>query len=234
MNHVRRSMMFLLSGALLSVSPLWAAEKAAAEKKEPAAKSAKSAEKKKASKKQDGKVLFSFEVDSDGWRIPDWAFEKSDNASVEVTVGGEFASDGKKALKMATKFPPKMWSGAYAEIEQDSSSYMDFSPFPYLMADVYVPAEAPKRMKAEIILTVGDNWAWTEMRQPVELVPGAWTTIQANVAPDSTAWKARLTPELIGDVRKLGVRVSVNGPSYEGPVFIDNVRLENTPLKPAK
>jgi len=231
MIRIRRSVLCLLPGALLAVSPLVGAEKAAEMKKEPAPKSAKSGDKKKAGKKQEGKVLFNFEVDADGWRIPDWAFEKADNASVEVSVGSEVASAGKKALKVSANFPPKMWSGAYVEIEQDSSSYMDFSPYPYLLADVYVPAEAPKKLKGEIILTVGEAWAWTEMRQAVELTPGAWTTIQANVAPDSTAWKARLTADLVSDVRKLGVRVSLNQGSYTGPIFIDNVRLEQAPLK---
>lgn len=233
MMRVRRPVLLVLSGMFLAVSPLFSASKPVEEKKAPPAKAAKSkpASSKKASKKQDAKVLFDFETDLDGWRIPDWAFEKSDNASVEAVVSPDVASAGKKSLKLSAKFPPKMWSGAYVEIERESGSYMDFSPFPMLRVDVYLPAEAPKKMKGEIILTVGDAWAWTEMRQPVELTPGAWTILQANVLPDSTSWKSRLTPDLVSDVRKVGVRVSCNQGSYTGPVYIDNVRLENAPAK---
>lgn len=232
MMQARRPLL-ILAGLFLAVSPLFAAAKAAEEKKAPPAKAekSKSGNAKKAPKKSNAHVLFDFETDLDGWRIPDWAFEKSDNASVEAVVAADFASAGKKSLKLSTKFPPKMWSGAYVEIERESGSYMDFSAFPTLRVDVYLPAEAPKKMKGEIILTVGDAWAWTEMRQPVELTPGAWTILQANVLPDSTAWKSRLTPDLVSDVRKLGVRISCNQGSYTGPVYIDNVRLENASAK---
>lgn len=230
MMRIRRSVMLILSGVLLAVSPLFSAPKPG-EGSPPAVKAKPVAKAKKTSKKQEAKVLFDFETDLDGWRIPDWAFEKSDNAAVEATVAPDHPSTGKKSLKLASKFPAKMWSGSYVEIERESGSYMDFSPYPTLMVDVYLPAEAPKKMKGEIILTVGDAWAWTEMRQPVELTPGAWTILQANVLPDSTSWKARLTPDLVSDVRKLGVRVSCNSGSYEGPVYIDNVRLEQGPSK---
>jgi hypothetical protein len=233
MMRARRPVLLVLSGMFLAVSPLVSVSSLFAATKAPPAKSTqgKSAPAKKAAKKVDGKVLFNFETDLDGWRIPDWAFEKSDNAALEASVSPDFASAGKKSLKLSSKFPPKMWSGSYVEIEQESGSYMDFSPFPTLRVDVYLPAEAPKKMKGEIILTVGDAWAWTEMRQPIELTPGAWTILQANVLPDSTSWKSRLTPDLVSDVRKLGVRVSCNQGSYTGPVYIDNVRLESAPAQ---
>ena len=224
--RIRHAVMFVLP-LFLAGSSLFSAEKAPAV----AEAKAKPTKRAKAQKKQDAKVLFDFESDLDGWRIPDWAFEKSDNAAVQVSVAPDQASSGKKSLKLGSKFPPKMWSGSYVEIERESGNYMDFSPHPMLKVDVFLPAEAPKKMKGEIILTVGDAWAWTEMRQPIELTPGAWTTLQANVLPDSTSWKARLTPDLVSDVRKLGVRVSCSSGSYEGPVYIDNVRLENTSAK---
>jgi hypothetical protein len=228
MIRVRRPVLLVLAGMFLAVAPMFSVSSAFAAKK---ASPVKSTEAKKAPKKVDGKVLFNFETDMDGWRIPDWAFEKSDNAAVEASISSEFSSLGKKSLKLSSKFPPKMWSGSYVEIEKESGDYMDFSPFPTLRVDVFLPANAPKKMKGEIILTVGDAWAWTEMRQPVELTPGAWTILQANVLPDSTSWKTRLTPELVSDVRKLGVRISCNQGSYIGPIYIDNVRLEGSPAK---
>ena len=55
----------------------------------------------------------------------------------------------------------------------------------------------------------------------------------ADITPDGTDWKVRMTEELSGDVRKLGVRVSSNSPAYTGPVYVDNIRL-GSPKKAKK
>ena len=217
-SSMMRTVLFLLTAALIT-APAGAAP---AKKK----KSSKPAAAASASSKETLQVmrLFDFETDLDGWRIPDWAFAKKDNAAVDVSLAEDQASNGKKSLKINCNFPPKMWSGAYVEIERESGNFMDFTGHQYLLVDIFLPPEAPK-LKGEIILTVGENWAWTEMRQPVMLTPGQWTTVKADITPDGTAWKVRLTSELASDVRKLGVRVSSSSPEYKGPVYIDNIRL---------
>lgn len=215
---VDRSALVLIAVALLA-SPSFAAPK-----KKDAKKSAPAAS---AGAKETMSVLkiYDFETDLDGWRIPDWAFAKNDNAGLDVAQDKTQASSGKASLKINSTFPARMWSGAYAEIERESGNFMDFTGHQYLMADVFVPAGAPAKMKAEIIVTVGENWAWTEMRKPIELVPGQWNTIRADISSDGTDWKVRFTDQLRADVRKLGVRVSSNSPEYKGAVYIDNIRL---------
>lgn len=170
-------------------------------------------------------MLFDYEVDLDGWRIPEWAFAKKDNAAAKVLLSKEQAFNGTQSLKIVTNFMPKMWSGAYCEVEREPGNFMDFTGYDTLMVDVYVPKEAPRKLTGEIVLTVGEDWSWTEMRKGIELVPGQWTTVTANITPESLDWKAKLTEALISDVRKLGVRVASNYMEYKGQVYVDGIRL---------
>ncbi len=173
----------------------------------------------------DEKVLFDFEKGPEGWRIPDWAFGKADNAAVGVVWTPEHSSRGRNGLKLVTDFPPKKWNGAYVEIEREPGAFMDFNGFDLLEVDVFLPENAPMKLKAQFILTVGEDWTWTEMRQEVELTPGEWTKLKADVRNTSLSWKAPMTDEIRADVRKLGVRIQSNSTPYLGPVYFDNVRL---------
>jgi hypothetical protein len=169
--------------------------------------------------------LFNFEGSLEGWKIPDWAFAKADNAAVAVTASTTIASRGTSSLRTSVKFLPKMWSGSYVEIEKDPANFMDFSAFEYLLVDIYIPEDAPKKLNGEVILTVGEGWSWTEMRKAMPLNAGTWTTLWVDITPDSTDWKVRLTDDLRKDIRKLGVRVSSNYAEYTGYVYVDNIRL---------
>ena len=75
---------------------------------------------------------------------------------------------------------------------------------------------------------MGEDYTWVEMARLVKLVPGEWTTISANLAPGSTDWrKQQVTDEFRAGVQKLGIRIESNmRPTYSGPVYIDNVRVE--------
>jgi hypothetical protein len=168
-------------------------------------------------------VLFDFESDLEGWRIPDWAFPKSDNASVQVNrarTGSE-----QSALQLQTHFPAGKWSGAYVEVERGEGEYLDFSGKDQILADVYVSTGAPVQLKGKFIITVGSAWAWTEMRQPQSLKPGQWTTLKANITEKSTDWQSPMTPDLLSDVRKVGIRVESPSKEYKGHLYVDNVRL---------
>ena len=91
-----------------------------------------------------------------------------------------------------------------------------------------MPEEAPFGLKAKFILTVGEDWAWTEMSRSVKLIPGEWTTISASIIPGSNDWrKSQVTDAFRADLRKLGIRIESNmQPTYSGPIYIDNVRVE--------
>jgi len=170
------------------------------------------------------KVLFSFENgDTGSWEIPDWAFEKNDNAAVSIETSSEITSEGKSSLKLDTDFPGDMWTAALIEQMQ----YFDFSPYREIAADLYIPKDAPLGLRAKIILSVGDKWTFSEMARNVPLVPGEWVTVRASVEPGSYDWKKIIPDESFRqDVRKIAVRVESNKkPVYKGPIYIDNIRI---------
>lgn len=169
------------------------------------------------------KVIFGFEKDTQGWEIPEWALEQEDHVGKTIEVSTDVAKEGARSLKMMTVFPGKMWTAAIVE----DFEYFDWTSYKELAVDVYIPPEAPVGLKAKIVLTVGENWKFTEMARSVTLVPGEWVTIAANLQPGSEDWKRTVVDDNFRkDVRKLAVRVESNKkPEYTGPIYIDNVRL---------
>ncbi len=170
------------------------------------------------------KVLYDFETGLEGWEIPDWAHEQDDYVADSVDASSDFASKGKNSLKVTANFPGKKWTGAIAEIQE----YFDWTPYTTVSCDLLVPEDAEPGLKAKIILTVGDEWKWTEMSRSFKLKPGEWITISANLRPGSMDWKrTHPTDEFRQDIRKLDIRVESNmKPAYSGPIYIDNVRVE--------
>jgi hypothetical protein len=170
------------------------------------------------------KVLFSFEEAVPSWEVPDWCFEKEEYVAESIAVSTKYAKDAKSSLEIMANFPGAKWTAAYVEVQQ----YFDWTPYKTLSADVYIPKEAPFGLQARFILTVGENWTWTEMSRLVKLVPGEWTTVTANLAPGSTDWRrTQVTEEFRADIRKAGIRIESNmRPVYNGPVYIDNIALE--------
>ncbi len=170
------------------------------------------------------KVIFGFEEDIPTWEIPDWCFEKEDYVGESIAVSTKFAKEGKSSLELMADFPGKKWTAAYAEVQE----YFDWTAYKSISADIFLPEDAPFGLRAKFVLTVGEDWKWTEMSRLKKLVPGEWTTITASIIPGSTDWRRTLvTDEFRADVRKLGIRVESNmRPIYSGPVYIDNVRLE--------
>lgn len=169
------------------------------------------------------KVLFSFEKDSEGWEIPDWALEKEDHVGDNVAVSTAYFNEGKASLEIKADFPGAKWTAAYTEIAE----YFEWSLYSQISADVYLPADAPVGLKAKIILTVGENWEWTEMSRLKPLEPGKWTTITANLKAGSSDWRGpAITDGFRKDVRKVGIRIESNmKPAYRGSIYIDNIKV---------
>ncbi len=172
----------------------------------------------------EGEVIFGFEEKIPTWEIPDWCFEKEDYVGENIAISTKFASEGKSSLELMADFPGARWTAAYIEAVE----YFDWTPYKSLSADIFLPEDAPYGLKAKMILTVGEDWKWTEMSRLAKLVPGEWTTITASIIPGSADWRrTEVTDEFRTDVRKLGIRVESNmKPVYSGPIYIDNVRLE--------
>jgi hypothetical protein len=170
------------------------------------------------------RVLFSFEEeDLAGWEIPFWALEKEDHVASAIAMSKEMASEGEASMKVDCNFPGGIWSAAVLELEQ----YLDFAPYREVAVDVYIPEDTPLGLRGKIILTVGNDWKFTEMTRTIPLVPGKWVTIKASIEPGSYDWKRTICNEAFrSDVRKVVVRVESNRrPVYQGPVYIDNFRI---------
>lgn len=169
------------------------------------------------------KVFFGFEEKVPSWEIPDWCFEKEEYVGESIAVSDKFAKEGKSSLELMTNFPGGKWTAVYTEVQQ----YFDWTPYKSISVDMFLPKEAPFGLQARIILTVGEDWTWTEMARLVKLVPGEWTTITASLEPGSMDWRrTQVTDEWRSDVRKAGIRIESNmRPTYKGPIYIDNVRL---------
>jgi hypothetical protein len=168
-------------------------------------------------------TIFDFEDGFQGWVIPDWAKEKPDDVGRVLSTVAEVASHGKASLQLLADFPGRQWTGAYVEVMMYVN---DWSQFNAVAVDVYLPAGAPSGLGGRIILTVGEQWTWTEMNRTVALEPGRWTTMLANLTPGSLDWKFFPTESFRTDIRKVGIRIeSDKGPVYSGPVYLDNVRL---------
>ena len=169
------------------------------------------------------KVLFSFEKDTQGWEIPEWALEQDDHVAKSAESSKDVAKAGQASLKVVSNFPGKIWAASLIE----DFEYFDWTPYKEVACDIYLPKDAPVGLKAKLIVTVGENWKFTEMSRSIPLVPGQWVTISAILLPGSEDWKKTVVDEAFRqDVRKIAVRVESNRqPVYNGPYYIDNVRL---------
>ncbi|MBD3379587.1 MAG: hypothetical protein GF408_03890 [Candidatus Omnitrophica bacterium] len=170
------------------------------------------------------RTFYDFESNLNGWEVPMWALGKTDYvAQNPPLVSKDAASKGEASMKVMMDYPGGKWAAGLVEIQQ----FLDISPYRAIMTDIYLPADAPEGLKAKIILTVGSNWKFVEMSQSIPLVPGEWTTIKASIEPGSYDWKRVVPDETFAeDIRKIAIRVvSNNKPVYNGPVYIDNIRV---------
>ncbi|MBI2885380.1 MAG: hypothetical protein HYY15_04320 [Candidatus Omnitrophica bacterium] len=169
-------------------------------------------------------LLADFENGLEEWEIPNWALTSADYACKEVTPAADFVSTGKGSAQLMVDFPGGgKWTGAYLERVMYVTDWGQFSS---VAGDVYLPYDAPEGLKARFILTVGEQWQWTEMNRAINLKPDQWTTISANLKPGSLDWKFFPDEGFRKDIRKIGIRIeSDRDPAYKGPVYVDNVRL---------
>lgn len=169
-------------------------------------------------------TLFNFEKTNDGWGIPEWAMQKPEYVGQKAESSNKYASKGKSSLELMANFPGGLWTAVYVEIVDN----YDWEPYSSVFVDLYIPESAPTGLRARLVLTVSDDWTWVESMRPVTLIPGKWVTLSANLKAGSKDWKAEeITDEFRRDIRKIGVRVESNmRPAYQGPIYIDNLRLK--------
>jgi hypothetical protein len=184
------------------------------------------------------KIVFDFEGTNDAWEVPDWAFYQSDHKARTAEASDDVASSGKGSLKVMCEFPGDVWTAAVVEVKKD----IDLRLYETISVDVYLPKKAPRDIiQARLILTVGEGWRFTEMREGIPLKRGKWTTIKVQIDKGAEEgshpdWKGRGEKRLyhsIDKVRKIAVRIEYNaapphrlGPRYHGPIYVDNFVIE--------
>jgi len=177
-----------------------------------------------------GPMAFSFEAGKGGWMVPIWSKHKKDHVADFAKITAERAVGGEKSLEIMCRFPGDKWTAALVEYEGD----MDLSGCEKISADVFLPEEAETNLiQARLILTTGD-WEFVESKKPVILEPGEWTRVSAplDLEPVKESWYWKFEKggfsDKLKNVRKIAVRIEYDtgkwtGPSYEGPLYIDNV-----------
>jgi hypothetical protein len=171
---------------------------------------------------EEATIISGFESGTEGWEIPDWAYEKPDHVQEEIAISDLVATEGDNSLEVICEYPGGMWAGGLVEIMQ----YFDWSDYTEVAVDIYLPEDAPIGLTGKIILTVGDSWKWVEQSRAVALKPGEWTTISASLAPGSIDWRrVEVDDAFRADVRKVGIRVESSRPAYSGSFYVDNVRV---------
>lgn len=177
------------------------------------------------------KVLFSFEDGTtQGFGVAEWALGDDLNALDSVGVSEKYALDGKYSLEAMCTFRGGKWMGAPVELIED----FDWTPYNTASVAIYLPADAPEGLKAQICLNIrGDaDWPWYETIPPVALAPGKWTVVTAKMKPGESNFKkdpktgAAFSAESKQNIAKFYVRVvSDKKPVYQGPVYIDKITL---------
>jgi hypothetical protein len=181
-------------------------------------------------------IRYGFEGSTDGWRVPDWALYQGDHVAESLEVSTEEASEGESSAAIMCEFSGKSWQAALVEVQKP----FDLTGYDTISVDIYLPRRAPRNlMQGRIILTAGEGWYFTEMKDAVYLAPGRWTTISARLEstrPESSDWKGRNEKRLyrnIDEIMKIAVRIEYDiapptrlGREYKGPIYLDNVTIE--------
>jgi len=181
-------------------------------------------------------ITFDFENDTQNWNIADWAGEQKDCVAKSLELSNEKVSKGANSLKIMCAFPGDKWTQVPLEFVRD----MDLTGYKSISADIFLPKQARSSLfQARIILTVGPWW-FVEMKAPVPLRHGEWTTVTAKLdvsdLDEAGLWRVKDKSQgllaNINRVRKITVRIEYNASTknadapYKGPVYVDHIVIE--------
>lgn len=167
--------------------------------------------------------LYDFSESLHSWEIPTWAREKKDHVATGIRlVDFGRGSSSAPAVEVEADFPGGMWTGALVEVEQ----FLDLNGYDDMLCSVYLPSHAPDGLRAKFILTAGENWDFIEMSRSVTLRPGTWTEIKASLIPGNMDWRRSvMDEELLGEIKKISLRVESNRIPYSGPFYMSNIEI---------
>lgn len=109
-----------------------------------------------------------------------------------------------------------------------------------LSFDVYLPADAPGTVQTAAYVA-GSEHRWFQAMGETFLTAGRWTHVRIELAAEPTRWRPveHQRPWDVAaraDVAEFGIKVFGYGVEYRGPIWLDNVRIEQprrakTPVK---
>ncbi|MDD4956202.1 MAG: hypothetical protein PHH49_00830 [Candidatus Omnitrophica bacterium] len=181
-------------------------------------------------------IRFDFEKGTDEWGIPDWAMGQEDMVGKSSGVSSAEASTGEHSLELVSDFPGNTWAASLVELDRE----IDLVGYKTISFDVFLPSDVKNDlMQARIVVTAGP-WFYIEMREPVRLKKGKWTTVSARLDPGArkelAEWKCNTNEECLGEhlnsVKKITLRIEYDannsqaGSPYDGPVYIDNIVIK--------
>ena len=149
------------------------------------------------------------------------SFEAGDHV-ISLVASTDWASQGNRSLRV-NHGPIPAGSRFVVRVAQD----LNWVGATHVLADFYVPENAPHSYSAALMIQVGDGWTWYETN-PVPLSPGenkdvAFRLDTAEWRTAATGWQPGATAPLTG-LRAYGILV-FSDLSEPGAVYIDNVRL---------
>lgn len=162
------------------------------------------------------------------WNTPDWASAKKDHIGPVLSIDENFTKDGDtSSLRLNINFSGHGWSAGIVETE----GVFDLTLYKSIAFDVYLPKKAPEGMGVRVIIVSGDQFEWIEMIDAVRVEAGRRNTVRANLKQGSREWKTgsevvEISDDIKESVKKIGIRVESNNIRYNGPIYIDNIKME--------
>jgi len=172
------------------------------------------------------RMIYNCEQYINGWDIPEWPVSEEDYVSPILAVDENFLEDSFSGLKLTVAFDGDEWSAGMIE----TTGVFDLTLYKAISCRIYLPESAPRGIMARFIITVGDDYTWMELKRPIALTPGRHTRVKAGLRHGNNGWKTtyggvRIADWMKEDVRKIGIRIESNIVEYEGPVYINDIRL---------
>ena len=190
-------------------------------------------------------TMYDFEKGAEGWLVPPWSCEKDSYVCDVIMASYDAASTGNSSLKLVVDFPGGVWYGAIIE----AHGPFNLTAYKGIACDILLPSNVVGgALRARYILSIGDDWEWIEGSRTINLKPGEWVTLSTNLLPGSYDWRRKerierkmpdgniigyveqditipITDAFREDIRSIALRIEADRAVYDGPIYVDNVRL---------
>ncbi|MCC6807761.1 MAG: hypothetical protein IT381_10075 [Deltaproteobacteria bacterium] len=163
-------------------------------------------------------ILDSFEEDPIAYAAAPWADATlaANGSPATLSRAMTSASDGAFSLRVPLRTKASGYSQGYVgrPIERSLAGCARLS------FEIGVPANAPAGLRAKGILHLAG--AWTEPETSIALQPGTTTTVHVPLAAAFAALPARAA---YATLTAIGVKIEASNAAYDGPVYIDQLRV---------